>query len=189
MPTSAPEIVTERTLIRLLQSSDAPLLQQYHQSNRDHLAPWEPRREAEFYTLAACQQRIAAGQQQFEQGSGFAFIVLPRADAAHVPEMIASCNFNNIVRGIFQACHLGYSVAAAWQGQGLMHEALRATITYMFEEADLHRIMANYLPHNQRSGRLLQRLGFEREGLAKKYLKINGVWQDHVLTALVRQRD
>ncbi|MEN9865411.1 MAG: hypothetical protein RL748_1001 [Pseudomonadota bacterium] len=189
MPTTAPGIVTERTQIRLLQLEHAPLLQQYHQANREHLAPWEPRREDEFYSLAACQQRIATCQQQFEQGSGFAFIVLPRAADGQQAEMIASCNFNNIVRGIFQACHLGYSIAAAYQGQGLMQEALRAAIDYMFEQADLHRIMANYLPHNQRSGRLLERLGFEREGLAKKYLKINGVWQDHVLTALVRQRD
>lgn len=52
----------------------------------------------------------------------------------------------------------------------------------------MHRIMANYMPHNQRSGNLLTRLGFEREGYAKKYLLIDGTWQDHVLTALMNEQ-
>jgi ribosomal-protein-alanine N-acetyltransferase len=67
-----------------------------------------------------------------------------------------------------------------------MFEALQASIAYMFHEQDLHRIMANHVPENVRSAALLQRLGFEREGYAREYLKINGIWRDHVLTALVK---
>jgi len=66
-----------------------------------------------------------------------------------------------------------------------MHEVLIATIDYMFQSQSLHRIMANYMPHNHRSEKLLKRLGFTKEGIAKSYLKINGSWQDHVLTSLV----
>jgi len=68
-----------------------------------------------------------------------------------------------------------------------MREALTSAITYIFDEIRLHRIMANFRPENVRSERLLKRLGFEREGLARSYLRINGVWADHVLTSLINQ--
>lgn len=68
-----------------------------------------------------------------------------------------------------------------------MHEALQTLIRYMQRQQKMHRIMANYMPHNKRSGQLLERLGFEREGYAKDYLLIDGKWQDHVLTALTWQ--
>lgn len=103
--------------------------------------------------------------------------------------MLAGCNFTNIVRGIFQACHLGYSVDHAWQGQGLMQEVVQAGIAYMFDTQGLHRIMANHMPSNVRSEKLLRTLGFEREGYARAYLKIAGEWQDHVLNALVNPKN
>ncbi|MEZ1649930.1 ribosomal protein S5-alanine N-acetyltransferase, partial [Enterobacter hormaechei] len=90
----------------------------------------------------------------------------------------------NVVRGSFHACYLGYSIGQKWQGQGLMYEALTVAIRYMQRTQHIHRIMANYMPHNQRSGNLLARLGFEKEGYAKDYLLIDGEWRDHVLTAL-----
>jgi len=93
------------------------------------------------------------------------------------------------VRGAFQACHLGYALTESAQGQGLMHEVLTAAIAHVFDVMLLHRIMANYRPENERSARLLARLGFEREGKARAYLKINGVWADHVLTALINPAD
>jgi ribosomal-protein-alanine N-acetyltransferase len=80
---------------------------------------------------------------------------------------------------------LGYAIDAQRQGQGLMHEALIAAIVHAFDVLRLHRIQANYVPDNVRSGRLLQRLGFRKEGLAANYLYINGAWRDHVLTALL----
>ncbi len=94
-------------------------------------------------------------------------------------------NLSNIVRGAFQACHLGYSLAANAQGNGIMTEALRALIPFAFDELQLHRIMANYMPHNIRSAAVLARLGFSIEGFAKDYLYIAGAWQDHVLTSLI----
>lgn len=93
------------------------------------------------------------------------------------------CNFTNIIRGPFQACYLGYSIDDAIQGQGVMREILLAGLNYVFTEFNLNRVMANYIPCNVRSGRLLASLGFEKEGLAKSYLKINGRWQDHILTS------
>jgi len=66
-----------------------------------------------------------------------------------------------------------------------MFEILEGAIHYMFTDQAIHRVMANYIPGNERSEKLLSRLGFEREGLAKSYLQIDGRWRDHVLTSKV----
>ncbi|MBB3259756.1 ribosomal-protein-alanine N-acetyltransferase [Paraburkholderia bannensis] len=104
-------------------------------------------------------------------------------------QLIGDCNFTNIVRGPFQACHLGFSIAHDHEGRGLMRECLATAIQYMFAELGLHRVMANYRPENKRSAQLLNKLGFEQEGIARAYLKINGVWADHVLTSLINPAD
>lgn len=180
-----PQITTARTRIVLPTAEHASLMLQYYQSNIAHLAPWEPVRSADYYTLAACEKRLQDGVQLARDDRGYPFALLNLQGT----EVLGVCNFSNLVRGAFQACHLGYSVAAAHQGQGLMQEALQALLNWAFGELDLHRVMANYMANNERSGKLLTRLGFEREGYAPKYLKIAGAWQDHVLTAKVRERD
>jgi ribosomal-protein-alanine N-acetyltransferase len=100
-------------------------------------------------------------------------------------KIMATCNFTNIVRGAFLSCTLGYSVAEEWEGQGVMHEVAAAGINYMFEVVGLHRVMACHMPDNIRSERLIKKLGFEREGYAKSYLKIAGKWQDMVLNSRI----
>jgi len=97
-------------------------------------------------------------------------------------------NLSNIVRGAFQACYVGYGLAEESVGRGLMTEALRAVIDFAWGTLKLHRVMANYLPENERSAKVLAGLGFEVEGYAKKYLYIDGRWQDHVLTALTNEK-
>ena len=88
---------------------------------------------------------------------------------------MAECNFTNIVKGSFQACNLGYSVAQTREGHGVMTAVVKKGIEIMFKEYGLHRIMANYMPGNARSGRVLERCGFVREGYAKAYLKTSPV--------------
>ena len=100
--------------------------------------------------------------------------------------MVGHASLSEVVRGPFQACFLGYSIDGDAEGKGLMREGLESIIAWGFSDFDLHRIMANYIPHNQRSGRLLRRLGFVVEGYARDYLKIDGEWQDHILTSLTR---
>jgi ribosomal-protein-alanine N-acetyltransferase len=104
-------------------------------------------------------------------------------------EVLGVCNYSNIVRGTFQSCHLGYATAEKHQSQGYMAEAINASLGYVFNELNLHRVMANYMPRNARSGDLLARLGFTVEGKASQYLQINGVWEDHVLTSRINPKD
>jgi ribosomal-protein-alanine N-acetyltransferase len=119
---------------------------------------------------------------EFADGRSACLLMLDRA--ARDGAVIGRLNFTEIVRGPFRACILGYAVDRAYEGRGYMFEGLRAAIAWVFGELRLHRIMANYRPENERSGRLLERLGFVREGYARDYLFIDGAWRDHVLTAL-----
>jgi ribosomal-protein-alanine N-acetyltransferase len=174
-------IDTARLQLRVLQPEEAHLLQHYLLANRQHLAYWEALRTEDYYSLEQCRQRLNTTCQQAVAGNSLHFAVFMNDSE----EMIGVCNFSNIVRGVFQACHLGYAIAAKLEGRGYMLEAVRAGISHMFTDVGLHRIMANHLPENERSARLLNKLGFEREGYAKSYLMINGRWQDHVLNALL----
>ena len=88
-------------------------------------------------------------------------------------------------QGVSYSCSLGYSLAEDGQGKAYMHEALEAAIHYVFDDLNLHRVNANYMPHNRRSGNVLKRLGFTVEGYARDYLLINGKWEDHILTSLI----
>lgn len=172
-------ILTERLTLHAAHPRHAQALQAHLVQNRAYLQPWEPTRDDDFFGLGAITQRLEAMAEKTTSGEALHLLIL-RDD-----RIIGSCNFSNIVRGAFEACHLGYALDETAQGQGLMHQALNAAIGYVFAEMKLHRIMANYKPENQRSARLLERLGFEREGYARAYLKINGVWADHVLTSLI----
>lgn len=178
---SLPLLETPRARIRLAEVTDASKLLRYRLANRIHLAPWEPLREAQYYTLEHCITTIADGRNNAAQDRGYPCMVFDREGET----ILATFSFANLVRGAFQACHLGYGVAAHMQGQGLMREVLQTGIAWAFGELRLHRIMANYMPRNERSARLLASLGFEREGYAKRYLQIAGQWEDHVLTALI----
>lgn len=179
------ELPSTNVTLAILTEDEAQLALDYYSANREHLEPWEPKREETFYTIESTRARLRASSAAFSAGTTYNFVVLDNQSG----KMIGVCNFSNVVRGIFQACHLGYSIGAEYQGKGLMFEALETAIKYMFEVVGLHRIMANHMTNNVRSARLLQRLGFEIEGFAKSYLKINGVWQNHILNSKVNPRD
>ena len=158
----------------------------YFEENREHLERWSPAASALFYTEQFWRERLAQARAEFRQDQSMKLVLFERQH----PEgsVVGVCNFSNFVRGPFQACYLGYSLDHRFEGRGLMMEALKAATLYAFEHLCLHRIMANYIPTNERSGRLLERLGFVREGYARDYLLIDGRWQDHILTSLTNSR-
>ena len=156
-------------------------LRDYLISNKERLQPFEPARDPEYYKMAAVKRRIKQTIEDHANSRGASFVITPKNSS----QIIGVIHFTNFVFGVFQACHLGFSIAADYEGKGLMREVLQAALQHVKATFGLHRIMANHLPDNSKSARLLKRLGLEREGYAKSYLKINGVWQDHVLTSLV----
>ncbi|MCF4994253.1 GNAT family N-acetyltransferase [Pseudomonas syringae] len=171
----------ERLTLAVLSSEEANLESAFYQRNQRHLAPWSPIRTTEYFSTEQIARRLSIQASAFEASLAVHFAIL----TPDGKKMIGACNFSGIIRGAFQACYLGYNIDVEHQGQGLMRQALEVGISYMFDVQNLHRIMANYIPGNERSERLLESLGFEREGYAKAYLNIAGRWQDHVLTSLI----
>ena len=181
MKYSIPELITDNLIITVLSSENYSLLATYENNNRVHLSKWEPIRVENYFADESVKKRVELNFKSFQSGSSISLVGLDKSRS----RIICTCNFSNIVHGAFQACNLGYSVNSQDEGKGLMFEMLQKSIDYAFSEVELHRIMANYIPSNVRSGQLLTRLGFEKEGKAKSYLKIAGSWQDHVLTSKI----
>lgn len=173
-------------LLTLPPEDAAPRMLAFFEENREHLEKWSPTAPEDFYSASFWRDRLGQARAEFEQDKSMKLVLFER-DAPAGP-VIGVCNFSNFVRGPFQACYLGYSLDHRFEGRGLMIEALKAATRYAFETLRLHRIMANYVPVNERSGRLLRRLGFVVEGYAHDYLLINGRWQDHILTSLTNSR-
>jgi len=182
---STVQLNTDRTVMRTPRKDDLEMIVAFENRNREHLERWEtlPPTEKEAH-LASARHRLDAWVKECESGISLRFFIFPKDD----PNMIIGfCNFTQICRGAFQACYLGYKLDRAYENQGLMAECLKRSTSYIFEDLNLHRIMANYMPTNERSANLLSRLGFVVEGYAKAYLYINGYWEDHVLTSLTQR--
>jgi [ribosomal protein S5]-alanine N-acetyltransferase len=168
------------TATRLISLDDAPVLAKLVQANRDFLAPWDPVRGEDYYTEGGQRAEILSSLSQHAQGLKLPHVILAESGA-----VAGRINLNTIVRGAFQSASLGYWVAAADNGRGLATAAVRDMVRVAFGELSLHRVEAGTLVHNVRSQRVLERNGFVRFGLAPRYLKIAGRWQDHVLYQLL----
>ncbi len=171
---------TERLIVAPVEPEHAAAHLAYYSRNVAHLRPWEPVWPQDFLTLEYWESAARRAVDEARGDWAHRFAVFRRDDPV---KMVASVNLNNVVRGVFAAAHLGYSVDAQEQGAGIGTEAVGAVVTFAFESLRLHRVMANYQPTNERSARLLRRLGFVPEGFARDYLYIAGAWRDHVLTA------
>jgi ribosomal-protein-alanine N-acetyltransferase len=183
-----PDLDTERLTVRLARPGMQAAMARFLADNYEgHLDRWSPPAASAFFSEAFWRERLAVAVEEFQEGRAARFVLQargrPAASALDAP-ILGTCNYTNVVRGPFLACHLGYQIGRAHEGQGLMAEALRTTNAFIFSALRLHRIMANYRPENERSGKLLGRLGFVREGFAKDYIYIDGAGRDHVLTAL-----
>lgn len=177
-----PRLLGESLLLRVPEPGDEVALLDFFQRNDAFLKPFDPPRPKDFFTAPFWVKFLARSRHEFEQGSSCRFVFMCRDNPGR---MIGKINFSQITRGPFQACYMGYAIDQDEQGKGKMYEAGQLAIRYVLHELNLHRIMANYMPTNERSANLLRRLGFVVEGHAKDYLFINDAWQDHVLTSLI----
>ncbi len=168
-------------VLRTARASDALMIASYFQRNREFLKPWEPRRQEIFYTVAGWAQRLIKMEELHKFALGF-YCLLVDADS---DEMLGTISFSNLSRFPLYSATVGYSMDEDAQGHGYMSRGLKMACEYMFSVQNLHRIQAGFMPHNKRSEAVLTGNGFEREGYAKDYLLIDGVWQDHVLMSLV----
>ena len=190
-PLARPEITTARLRLVAGDAGIAPAVCEFQRRNRHHFAPWDPPTADSFYTLEAQAARVATGLAAFTNDTAYRYWLIDasRAGGARLPssdvEVIGSLHFSQVSRGAFQSAMLGYALDEAHVGQGLMTEAIAAGLEEMFSpRVNLHRVQAAYRPENVRSGRVLERVGFRREGLAPDYLYIAGAWRDHLVMSL-----
>jgi ribosomal-protein-alanine N-acetyltransferase len=176
-PHTPPVLDTARLTLVLAQPALAAEHVAFFTRNDAHFRPWDPPRPRGLLTVDYWLQQLARSQAEFEAGTAVRLVALRKAAPSM---MVGRINLTQIARGPFQSAMLGYAIDAAHEGQGLMREALFAVIGYAFGELRLHRLEANVRPENLRSLRSLAALGFERTGLARRYLFIDGAWRDHV---------
>jgi ribosomal-protein-alanine N-acetyltransferase len=165
---------------RLITPDDAPVLAELVRANREFLAPWEPLRGDEYFTEAGQRVSIGASLAEHDRGRSLPWVILDRDGA-----VVGRINLNNIVRGAAQSASLGYWLGQPATGRGIATAAVCDIVRVAFAELGLHRIQADTLVHNEASQRVLERNGFVRIGLAPRYLKIAGRWQDCILHQLL----
>lgn len=170
-------------IVRDARLDDADKISHYFKANRAHLKPWEPDRDESFFTRTNWAQRLIKLNELHKMGLGFYLIIIDLS----TNKMVGTVSFSQLVRFPVYSCNVGYSLAENAMGKGLMTGALKLACDYMFETQHMHRINAAYMPRNKRSEHVLQRNGFVTEGFSKQYLLINGVWEDHTLTALINE--
>ncbi|VUD52204.1 Putative ribosomal N-acetyltransferase YdaF [Thalassocella blandensis] len=169
---------------RLINREDAKQLSLYHLANEEHFKPWSPARPLGFNRLAEWEARLEDILPMQRAGKAYTFVAVESSSQS----IVAHCSLSQIFYGPFRACYMGYGIDQRYEGAGVMRAFCRYVIDFAFDELKLNRIMANYMPHNNRSARLLKQLGFTWEGRASRYLEINGRWEDHMLTALTNPR-
>ena len=168
-------VLADGILLRPVEPRDAEPLADAYRRNREHLAPWEPTRDEQFFTTRWHRDEIALLLDQLDAGRKIP-LVLVDGD-----EVVGRVNVNGIMRGAFQSASLGYWVDAAYGGRGLATSAVLAVVGLALDDLGLHRLEASTLPHNHRSQRVLERAGFEVIGVAPRYLQFAGTWQEHRL--------
>jgi [ribosomal protein S5]-alanine N-acetyltransferase len=180
--TASPTIRAARVMLRAPVLSDYAQWARLREESRSFLAPWEPIWPVDDLTKLAFRRRIRRYQREIRNGTGYPFFIFsPDEDT-----LLGGLTLAQIQRGVTQSAVLGYWMGARHAGKGLMGAAVRAVVGFAFETLHLNRIEAACLPHNAASTGLLEKVGFSREGYARKYLCIDGRWQDHLLFGLVR---
>lgn len=148
-------------------------------ASRAHLTPWEPQWSRDELTRTAYRRRLRHYFRESREDLGYAFFIFRASDDV----LLGGVTLSNVRRGVAQSVSLGYWLGAPYVRRGHMTAAVAAVLPFVFDELRLHRVEAACLPINFASIRVLESNGFVREGLARRYLKIDGEWQDHLLFA------
>lgn len=158
-----------------MHADDATRLADAYTRNREYLAPWEPLRPDEFFTPEWHADEVRLQLRSAAEGRSLPLVITDG------DEIVGRLNVSNIVRGASQSASLGYWVDRGHAGRGVGTAAVLAAVDVARDELALHRLEAGTLVHNHRSQRVLVNAGFALIGLAPRYLRIAGHWQDHRL--------
>lgn len=172
-----PVLGGQGVVLRPPRSGDHEAWAELRQASADYLRPWEPTWPEDDLTRAAFRRRLSIYAREMEAGSAWPFFVFD-ADAR---TLVGAITLSNVRRGVADTGTLGYWIGRRYAGRGLATAAVRRLVAFAFEDLGLHRVEAACVPSNEASRRVLLKAGFEAEGRARAYLKINGAWADHLL--------
>jgi [ribosomal protein S5]-alanine N-acetyltransferase len=177
-----PRLSGARLLLRPLVSSDFAAWQEVRRRCGEWLTKWEPRRAVGVVDAAesrrAFDARCEASDRERASGTAFRFGIF--RDGRFVGEI----NVGSVQRGAYQNAYVGYWIDEAVAGSGYMPEAVVCVLRFAFEDLGLHRVQISIIPRNASSRRVPEKLALRNEGIAERYLEINGVWEDHVRYAM-----
>jgi len=180
--TIGPVVKGERVTLRIPSPVDHADWAALRDQSRAYLQPWEPRWPEDDLSRAAFRRRLTIYEREMDAGTAWPFFIHRNDDDA----LVGAVTLSNIRRGVAETGTLGYWIGQPFAGEGLATDAVRAICGFAFDTAKLHRVEAACVPTNLASRRVLEKAGFEHEGQARAYLKINGDWADHLLFGLVR---
>jgi ribosomal-protein-alanine N-acetyltransferase len=186
LPSSMPAALAPRgygVALRAPAMGDFPQWADLREQSRGYLTPWEPIWPSDDLTRSGFRRRLRRYAEDAAADRAYPFLVFRESDGV----LLGGVTLANVRRGIVQAGTIGYWVGQPYGGQGVMTAALRVLLPTLFGELNLHRIEAACIPTNNPSVRVLEKCGFTREGLARRYLCINGVWQDHLLYGMLHE--
>jgi ribosomal-protein-alanine N-acetyltransferase len=177
-----PAVTGRGVYLRPPVANDFPEWASLREQSRAFLTPWEPIWPADDLTRAAFRRRLRRYAEDQRNDLAYSFLVFRSQDNA----LAGGLTLANVRRGVAQAGSIGYWIGAPFARQGLMTAAVRALTPFAFGHLRLHRLEAACIPTNKPSIALLEKAGFQREGYARQYLCINGIWQDHLLFARLK---
>ncbi|MBC8064287.1 MAG: GNAT family N-acetyltransferase [Chlorobia bacterium] len=185
-----PVIETNRLILMIAMTDQVPLIIRYLTRNREHLRPWEPKRNEAYYKEPSWIGAPERDQHEARNREAFRFRLLAKSpDLVALPkgEYLGTVSLREIQVWPMHNAVIGYSLDHAAEGLGLMLEAVAAVVRFGFEHLNLKRIEACYMPSNLRSERLLAKLHFQTEGLLRSSLEVDGKWEDHHICSLINQ--
>jgi [ribosomal protein S5]-alanine N-acetyltransferase len=169
---------TDRLILKTVDQQDLQEIVAFEMRNIEFFRPW-----IAVYPNENYDERMRIWSQEYDDRLALRFVIYPKESFDR--GMIGMCNYYNIVRGVFHGAYLGYKIDQLYVGKGFMSEAVCRSLQYLFFQENIHRVVATYMPNNQRSEKLVMGMGFEKECIAKKYLFINSRWEDHVISSKI----
>ena len=176
-----PVLIGRSITLRIPSRNDYPQWANLRAQSRAFLEPWEPRWTKDELDRATWRHRIQRYREDFLEGTALPLFVYENSSG----KLLGGITLGNIRHGVAQSGQIGYWIGERYAGRGIMPEALKLLTKHAFDTLRLHRLEAACIPDNHRSIRVLEKAGFQREGLLRSYLRINGVWQDHFIYGLI----
>ena len=177
-------LVTERMYMTLANPKLAGEVADFNVRNRRALADTEPARPSMFYTKSGQKTLLKIDYKDAMRGSEFRYYLTLKGQK----KIIGTVCIGSIMFGSVKSCMLSYKIDKDYRNMGYCTEAVRELIHFAFDTLRLHRIEALVMPRNEKSLRIMKKFGFENEGLCKKCLEVNQVWEDHYRFALINDK-